>query len=177
MLHYRLYILLGIIVYWIYTGMKYLSLFETYTATLNSDYLPVVTSVPHIKAGCERLAEVFLDELGKEYDLRKGKKFDKEIGNCAWFTLEFFRWCENQRLPVKVIHFPETSKAKDAHVAPYLQGFVIDFAHKQFSQNPKDRFKVSEPKQYSKYGYDPSQADILDEFPNWIQTIHPLKKK
>jgi hypothetical protein len=158
-------------------GMKHLFLFETYTATLNSDYLPVVTDIPHIKSNCERLAEVFLEDLGKNYDLRSGKKFDKEIGNCAWFTQEFFRWCENQRLPVGIVYFPETKKAKDAHVAPYVGGLVIDFAHKQFSGNPKERFKVSEIKEYSKYGYDPTQVDILDEFPNWIESVHPLKKK
>jgi hypothetical protein len=157
--------------------MKYIKLYESYVATLNSDYNPMVTNVPDIPGGYDKLADSFLYDLGKNYDLRKGKPFDKEIGNCAWFTQEFIRWCELQRIPMQIIYFPETEKAKDAHVAPYSNGLVIDFAYKQFSKDKKEKFKIGKPEDYKKFGYDPDKADILDEFPNWVTTIRPLKEK
>jgi len=157
--------------------MKYIKLYESYVATLNSDYNPMVTNVPDIPGGYDKLADSFLYDLGKNYDLRKGKPFDKEIGNCAWFTQEFIRWCELQRIPMQIIYFPETEKAKDAHVAPYSNGLVIDFAYKQFSKDKKEKFKIGKPEDYKKFGYDPDKADILDEFPNWITDIFSLKKK
>jgi hypothetical protein len=157
--------------------MKHISLYETYTATANQSYLPVVTNVPNLKRDYETVASSYLKSLRKDYELGKGKQFDKKTGNCAWFTQDFFRWCEISRVPCKVIYFPETKKQEDAHVAAYMNGWVIDFAHKQFSKDKDETFKISKPEHYSKFGYDVSKADILDEFPNWIEQIYPPKSK
>lgn len=156
--------------------MRYIQLFESYTAT-NADYSAMVFNVPNFKEDFEKLAEAFLRDLGKDYDLRKGEKFDPKIGNCAWYSKKFFEWCENQRLPIKLIYFDETKKNKEAHIAPYLEGWVIDFTYKQFSDNSKQSFRVGKPEDYEKLGYVLSPENIYDEFPNWIETIYSLKKK
>lgn len=157
--------------------MKHVLIFETYTATLNKDYLPIVNNIPNIRRDYEAIAKSYLSEIGKEYDLGKGKPFNKKIGNCAWFAEDFFRWCEIARIPIQLIFFPETKKQKDAHIAAYMDGWVIDFAHKQFSKDKDETLKVSKPESYKKYGYDVSKVDILDEFPNWVEDLYPPRKK
>lgn len=161
----------------IYRTVKHILIYESYTATLNQDYLPVVTNVPNLKRDYETIAQGYLKDIEKDYNIGKGKPFDKKKGNCAWYAKDFYRWCEIARIPVQIIYFPETKKQKNAHVAAYMDGYVIDFAHKQFSKNKKETFKVSKPEDYSKFGYDPNKADVLDEFPNWIETIYPPDKK
>jgi len=156
--------------------MRYIQLFESYTAT-NADYSAMVSNVPNFKDDFEKLAEAFLRDLSKDYDIRKGKDFDKKIGNCAWFTQKFFEWCENQRLPVRIIYFDETDKNQDAHIAPFLEGWVIDFTYKQFSKNPKQDFRVGKPEDYEKLGYKTGRENIYEEFPDWIDEIYSLKKK
>jgi len=157
--------------------MKYISLYESYTATLNRDYLPVVSNVPNLRRDYEAVAKSYLKDIEKDYDIGNGKPFDKKTGNCAWYAQDFFRWCEIARTPVQLIYFPETSKQKNAHVAGYMDGWVIDFAHKQFSKDKDEKFKVSKPEHYSKFGYDVSKADVLDEFPSWIEKTYPPKSK
>lgn len=157
--------------------MKHVLIFESYTATLNKDYLPVVNEVPNLKGDYETIAKSYLDELKKEYNLGKGKPFNSKIGNDAWFAGDFFRWCEIARMPVQLIFFPETKKQKNAHIAIYMDGWVIDFTHKEFSKDEKEMVKVLKPEEYKKYGYDVAKADILDEFPNWVEDIYPPRKK
>lgn len=157
--------------------MNHILIYETYTATLNRDYLPIVTSVPNPKADYQTIADSYLRDLKKDYILDKGKPFNKKRGNCAWYTNDFFRWCEISRIPVQVIYFPESEKQKDAHVAIYMNGWVIDFAHKQFSKDPDEMYKVSKPEHYKKFGYDIRKADVLDEFPNWIEDLYPPKSR
>ena len=84
--------------------MRYLKFFESYTAT-NTDYSAMVFTVPNFKDDFEKLAEAFLRDLSKDYDIRKGKEYDSELGNDAWFTQKFFEWCEAQRLPIRIIYF------------------------------------------------------------------------
>jgi hypothetical protein len=156
--------------------MRYIKLFESYTSA-NSDYSAMVSTVPNFKNDFEKLAEAFLRDLGKNYVLRKGEKFNPKIGNCAWYSKMFFTWCENQRLPIKLIYFDETDSKKEAHIAPYLEGWVIDFTYKQFSMDPDQSFKVGKPEDYKKLGYSLSQENIYDEFPSWIETIYSLKRR
>lgn len=137
----------------------------------------MITDVPDLEENYRRLASDFMSELSKDYDVRKGKPYIKGKGNCAWFTQEFFHWCEIQRIPMKIIYFPETKNGKKAFVAPYSEGWTIDFTHKQFTRNSKDQFGIVKVKDYAKYGYDPEQAEVYDEFPNWIQNIHSLDTK
>jgi hypothetical protein len=156
--------------------MKYLKFFESYTAT-NADYSAMVFNVPNFKDDFEKLAEAFLRDLGENYDLRKGKEFDPKVGNAAWFANKFFTWCENQRLPIRLFYFDATDKNKEAHIAPYLEGWIIDFTYKQFSKDPKQALRVGKPEDYEKLGYKLSQENVYDEFPSWIEEIYSLKKK
>lgn len=157
--------------------MKHIQVYEFYSAK-NLDTLPMLTTVPNFETDCISLAKSFLIDLGKNYILRTGKPFDKKEGNCAWFSKEFYRWCELYRIPVHLVYFehPDREKGED-HIAPVCGGWVIDFAIKQFTKNPKEEFKVSKVDDYKKYGYDPNKAEVLEVFPDWIQTIHPLKER
>ena len=150
---------------------KFIRTFDDYDTPI----LPYNLNVT--KEGIENLADGFLKDLGKDYDLRKDKPFDKKKGNCAWFTESFYEWCEINNIPARIIYFPETDKAKDAHVAILIGDFVLDFAYKQFSKDKDQEYKISKLKEYSKLGYDPDKTEVVDEFPSWIDDIYPLDAK
>ena len=150
---------------------KFIRTFDDYDTPI----LPYNLNVT--KEGIENLADGFLKDLGKDYDLRKDKPFDKKKGNCAWFTESFYEWCEINNIPARIIYFPETDKAKDAHVAILIGDFVLDFAYKQFSKDKDQEYKISKLKEYSKLGYDPDKTEVVDEFPSWIDDIYPLDSK
>ena len=127
--------------------MKFIRTFDDYENQM------VPTSFRVTKSGVENIADQFLRDLGKNYDLRVGKEFNKKKGNCAWYVQEFYQWCENNRTPVRIVYFPETEKAKDAHIAILVDDLVLDFAHKQFSKDKKEKYSVLPLKDYKKYGF------------------------
>lgn len=136
----------------------------------------VPTSFKVTKAGVENIADEFLRELGKDYDLRTGKEFDSKKGNDAWYVQEFYQWAENNRTPVRIVYFPETEKAKEGHIAILIDDLVLDFTHKQFSKDKKEKYSVLPLKSYKKYGYS-DKMEILDEVPSWIEDIYPLDER
>jgi len=150
--------------------MKFIRTFDDYENQM------VPTSFRVTKSGVENIADQFLRDLGKNYDLRVGKEFNKKKGNCAWYVQEFYQWCENNRTPVRIVYFPETEKAKDAHIAILVDDLVLDFAHKQFSKDKKEKYSVLPLKDYKKYGYS-DEIEVLDEIPSWIEDIYPLDEK
>ena len=150
--------------------MKFIRTFDDYENQM------VPTSFRVTKSGVENIADQFLRDLGKNYDLRVGKEFNKKKGNCAWYVQEFYQWCENNRTPVRIVYFPETEKAKDAHIAILVDDLVLDFAHKQFSKDKKEKYSVLPLKDYKKYGYS-DEIEVLDEVPNWIEDIYPPDEK
>ena len=150
--------------------MKFIRTFDDYENQM------VPTSFRVTKSGVENIADQFLRDLGKNYDLRVGKEFDKKKGNCAWYVQEFYQWCENNRTPVRIVYFPETEKAKDAHIAILVDDLVLDFAHKQFTKDKKEKYSVLPLKDYRKYGYS-DEIEVLDEVPSWIEDIYPLDEK
>jgi len=150
--------------------MKFIRTFDDYENQM------VPTSFRVTKSGVENIADQFLRDLGKNYDLRVGKEFNKKKGNCAWYVQEFYQWCENNRTPVRIVYFPETEKAKDAHIAILVDDLVLDFAHKQFSKDKKEKYSVLPLKDYKKYGYS-DEIEVLDEVPSWIEDIYPLDEK
>jgi hypothetical protein len=150
--------------------MKFIRTFDDYENQM------VPTSFRVTKSGVENIADQFLRDLGKNYDLRVGKEFDKKKGNCAWYVQEFYQWCENNRTPVRIVYFPETEKAKDAHIAILVDDLVLDFAHKQFTKDKKEKYSVLPLKDYRKYGYS-DEIEVLDEVPSWIEDIYPLEEK
>lgn len=156
--------------------MKHIKLFEFYSAK-NADYGPMTTVVPNFQSDCIALGENFLDELGKDYILRKGKPFDKKEGNCAWYSQEFYRWCENNRIPVQLVYFKNDDPKGEDHIAPILNGWVVDFGIKQFTKKPKQEFRIGKVEDYKKWGYNPDKAEILEVFPDFIETINPLKER
>jgi hypothetical protein len=151
--------------------MKFISTFDDY----ENKFAPYNVNVT--KDGIATTANEFLRELGEDYELNDGKQFDPKRGNCAWFVDEFYTWSENNRIPGKVIYFSETDKAKDAHVAILIGDLVLDFTHKQFSKNPKEKFSILPIGDYKKYGYDVENYQVYDGLPNWVSDIHPLKEK
>jgi hypothetical protein len=150
--------------------MKFIRTFDDYENKL------VPYNVNITKEGIATVANEFLRELEKDYDLRVGKPFNPKIGNCAWFVDEFYSWSENNRIPGRVIYFPETEKANHAHVAILIGDLVLDFTHKQFSKDPKEKFSILPIKAYKKYGYD-ENYDLYDGLPDWVTDIHSLDEK
>jgi hypothetical protein len=110
----------------------------------------------------DSVANEFLNEMSKTYDLRLGKPFDKEKANCAWFTKEFFRWAKLKRYDVKIVYF---DSEVEAHIAPIIDNKTIDFAIKQFTKNPNDDYQILSIKDYKSFGY--GKSEILNEFPTW----------
>ena len=150
---------------------KFIRTFDDYDTPI----LPSGLSIT--KEGVENLANSFLEEMEEDYDIGRNKPFNKKSGNCAWFTESFYEWSEINNVPARIIYFPETKKAKDAHIAILLGGFVLDFTHKQFSKDPKDNFSVNKIEHYKKFGYDVDDIEVVDEFPSWIDDIYPPKEK
>ena len=150
--------------------MKFIRTFDDYENQM------VPTSFKVTKAGVENIANQFLRDLGNDYDLRFGKEFNPKKGNGAWYVQMFYQWCENNKTPVRIVYFPETEKAKDAHIAILIDDLVLDFAHKQFSKDKKEKYSVLPLKDYKKYGYS-DKMEVLDEVPSWIEDIHPLDEK
>jgi len=136
----------------------------------------VPTSFKVSKPGVENIADQFLRDLRKNYDLRVGEEFDEKKGNDAWYVEEFYQWAENNRTPVRIVYFPETEKAKDPHIAIIVDDLVLDFAHKQFSKDKNEKYSVLPLKAYKKYGYS-DKMEVLDEVPSWIGDIYPADKK
>ena len=111
----------------------------------------------------DSLAIQFINDLSKKWDLRLGKPFDKEKANCAWFTTEFVNWSKTNSLDVKIIYFDDS---EEAHIAPYIDGFVLDFTIKQFTKNPDDNYLITKPEDYREFGY--LNFEIIDELPSWL---------
>jgi hypothetical protein len=150
--------------------MKFIVTFDDYENRM------VPTSFKVSKPGIENIADQFLRDLRKNYDLGVGKEFNPKKGNCAWYVQEFYQWAENNRTPVRIVYFPETEKAKDAHIAILVDDLVLDFAHKQFSKDKKEKYSILPLKAYKKYGYS-DEMEVLDEVPSWIEDIYPADKK
>ena len=127
----------------IYKDMVHLKLFESYRL--------------------DKIANSFLSELSSIYDLRLGLPFNKELANCSWFTKKFYEWAKDKGYPVEIIYFDSDV---EAHVAPLLDGRVIDFAVKQFTENPDDDYLVLDPIDYIKWGY--SKYEIFTSPPDWL---------
>jgi hypothetical protein len=160
----------------IYKDVKHLTLFEFYRAT---DYEGASQnlSVPNFQEDTISLGESFLDSLKKDYVTREGKPYNPEIGNCAWYAQEFYRWCELYRIPVQLIYFNPKDKKEYGHIAIFLNGWVLDLGIKKLTKKKDQEFLVSKIDFYKKFGFDPNEAEILDEFPNWIKKIKPLKER
>ena len=122
----------------------------------------------------ESVAERFLGDLEKVYDLRRGKPFDKFKGNCAWFTVKFSEWAEQKGIVHEIVYFPETGRAPDAHIAPMVGGRVIDFAHKQFSGDVDELYRITRPEHYREFGYD--GWEVYGELPD-LETVYSLERK
>lgn len=116
------------------------------------------------------IAQTFLEELSKIYDLRLNKPFDKEKANCSWFTKEFTKWCNINSIPYEVVYFDSET---EAHIATLVNNKIIDFTIKQFTKNPKDNYKLTIMSDYKKFGY--PEYEILDEVPDWV-TIRKADK-
>ena len=119
----------------------------------------------------DSLANQFLDEYFQQYDLRLGKPFDKEKANCSWFTKEFYNWAKSKSIDVQIVYFDSD---REAHIAPMIDGQIIDFSVKQFTKNPEDDYLILTPEDYSKWGY--LEYEILDEFPHWA-TVRAADKR
>lgn len=119
----------------------------------------------------DSVANQFIADMSKIYDLRFGKYFDKNKANCAWFTIQFYNWAKSKGLDVKVIYFDSNT---EAHIAPLLNGKVIDFAVKQFTKNSDDNYLILSPEDYKKWGY--QSFEIYNELPE-LETVFSADKK
>lgn len=121
-----------------------------------------------IRFDLDDLAHQFISEMSEVYDLRLGRPFDKEKANCSWFSREFFNWVKSRGLDVKLVYFDSEI---EAHIAPMIDGQIIDFVFKQFNHNPAGDYKIAKPEDYVEFGYD--HYEILDEIPNWLTIREP----
>ena len=133
--------------------MKYLKKFKLFE--FSNPYESIIGDMQDI-------ANNFISEMSKKYDLRLGKPFDKEKANCSWFTKVFFDWAKSKSIPVEIVYFDSDV---EAHIAPLIGDKVIDFAVKQFTKEPNDNYKILEIDDYKKWGY--QKAEILKDFPEW----------
>ena len=44
----------------------------------------------------DTIANQFIADMSKVYNLRVGESFDKNKANCAWFTGEFYKWAKSK---------------------------------------------------------------------------------
>jgi 4a-hydroxytetrahydrobiopterin dehydratase len=117
------------------------------------------------ESNLDSVVSEFINHMSNIYDLRFGQKFDKNKSNCAWFTTEFYNWAKQKSLDVKIVYFDSDI---EAHIAPMLDGKVIDFTVKQFTKNTDDDYKILSPEDYKQFGYD--KFEVYDELPN-LETI------
>jgi hypothetical protein len=134
--------------------MKYLKSYKLFESDNNLDII----------------ANQFISDMAKIYDLRFGKPFDKNKANCAWFTIQFYNWAKSKGIDVKVVYFDSDV---EAHIAPLLNGKVFDFAVKQFTRNSNDNYLILRPEDYQKYGY--QSFEIYDDLPE-LETVFPADK-
>ena len=116
------------------------------------------------------IANQFITDMSKSYDLRFNQEFDKNKANCAWYTIEFYNFAKQRSLDVRVIYFDSDI---EAHIAPILGDKVIDFTVKQFTKNPDDNYLVLTPEDYKQFGY--HQFEVYDELPE-LETVHPADR-
>ena len=134
--------------------MKYLKTYKIFESDNNLD----------------SISNQFITDMSKSYDLRFNQEFDKNKANCAWFTGEFYKWAKSKGLDVKVVYFDSNI---EAHIAPMIDGKVIDFTVKQFTKNPNDNYLILTPEDYKKYGYD--KFEIWNEMPE-LETVFSADK-
>lgn len=150
---------------------RFIKTFDDYETPM----VPVELNIT--REGIASIANEFLRELGKNYDLRRDKAYDPELGNDAWYVERFYQWAENTKTPCRIIYFfhPEEAKGKDPHMAIIIGDLVLDFAHKKLSKDRKEKFAITPPKDYEKYGF--REYDLLDDYPSWTEEINPLRPK
>lgn len=156
--------------------MKNLILYESYVSTINQDLNPVVNRVPDLSGGYDRLADNYIWEISKKYNLGKGKEYSTRYGNDAWFSKDFLRWCELQRIPVEIVIFPEKKELK-RHIAISANGLIIDFTFKKFSGKKDQMYHIGLPSDYKKFGYNPDEIENYPYLPDWIEDIRSPKSK
>lgn len=156
--------------------MKNIIIFEAYVSTLNQDLNPVVNRVPDLSGGYDRLAGNYIWEISKRYDIGKGNEYDPEYGNSAWFSKDFLRWCELQRIPVEILVFPKT-KEREQHIAILADGIVIDFTYKKFSKKKDQSYRIGTLEDYKKLGFNIDSVENYPYLPDWVKNINPPRKK
>ena len=117
--------------------------------------------------GIDKIAENFLEWVYRNFE--PTKTFDREAGNCAWFTKVFIDWASERGINCKIVYFPSDS---DAHTAVLLGDKILDFTYNQFTGSG-EKYKIGKFSDYEKFGY--KNHEIYDKIPSWF-TIHPLKK-
>ena len=150
---------------------KFIKTFDDYETPM----VPVEVNIT--KEGIAIVAMQFLRDLGKNYDLRKNRRYNPGIGNSAWFTERFYEWSENNRTQCRMIcfYYPDEEKRKKPYLALLIGDLVLDFTHKKLSKDRKENFYIGPPKSYIKYGY--NEYEILDDFPSWVENSNSLKRK
>jgi hypothetical protein len=156
--------------------MKNIIVFESYVSTVNQGLNPIVTRVPDLSGGYDRLADNYIWEISKTYDIGKGKLYNPEHGNSAWFAKDFLRWCELQRIPVEILVFPKT-KEREQHIAILADGVVIDFTYKKFSKKKDQSYRICILEDYKKLGFNVDAVENYPYLPDWVKKINPPKVK
>lgn len=158
----------------------------------------------------EQIAQRFCEEFLSKYETN-------HVGshNCAWATEQFVLWARKNNVSAQAIYlvWPEketvkelkqkgilgqyTSDDGESHIAPVVNGTIIDFTYRQFDNAFNGCAKITRTKDwkgvYGKYGYGTNTIEVngkpesvlVDDFDTLknmkeiggITTIYPSKMK
>lgn len=158
----------------------------------------------------EQIAQRFCEEFLSKYQTN-------HVGshNCAWATQQFILWARKNNIPAQSIYlvWPEketvkelkqkgilgqhTSDDGESHIAPVVNGTIIDFTYKQFDNSFNGCAKITRASNwksvYGRYGYGINTVEVngkpesvlIDDFDKLknmeeiggISTIFPSKLK
>lgn len=99
----------------------------------------------------------YLDDCGWAIDI--------SLGNCAFFTKDFYEWCMREGIECKIAYLRQgdrfsTGAEIEDHIVPIVDGKMIDFVYTD--QGVSRRLRLSNEKESLRRQSDPEITDIRD---------------
>lgn len=142
-----------------------LSLF--YEKKIKETYLEEISnSMPHIKKFEELVITTnSITELVSSYLDDCGWAIDISLGNCAFFTKDFYEWCISKGVECKIAYLKQDDRFSkgteiEDHIVPIVDGKMIDFVYTD--QGISKRARLSNEEESLRRQSDPEITDIRD---------------